>query len=134
MSARPWIRPAFRYVGAQRSVIAQVAVVAEAVAPGRVVERLGVGQVERRELRRPAQVDEGRGGLGGADLRRAVGIVAERAHVAVAVEPAIATQPGGAPAEPGDPEPLEALRERPQLIEPEWLSGPGDVVLAHRSR
>ena len=72
--------------------------------------------------------------LGSADPRRAVGIVAERAHVAVAVEPAIAAQPGRAPAEPGDPEPLEALGERPQLVEPERLGRPGDVVLAHRSR
>ena len=115
-------------------MVAQVAVVAEAVAPGRVVERLGIGQVERRELRRPAQVDQGRGRLGRADRRRAVGIVAERAHVAVAVEPAIATQPGRAPAEPGDPEPLQPLGERPQLVEAERLGGPGDVVLAHRSR
>ncbi len=115
-------------------MIAQVAVVAEAVPPGRVVERLGIGQVERRELGRPAQVDEGRGGLGSADSCRAVRVVAERAHVAVAVEPAIATQPGGTPAEPGDPEPLQSLRERPQLVEAEGLGGPGDVVLAHRSR
>ena len=115
-------------------MIAQVAVVAEAVPPGRIVERLGIGQVERRELRWPAQVDEGRGGLRGADSCGAVRIVPERTHVAVAVEPAIATQPGGAPAEPGDPEPLQPLRERPQLIEAEWLGGPGDVVLAHRSR
>ena len=40
-------------------------------------------------------------------------------------------QPGRAPAEPGDPEPLEPLGERPQLIEPERLGGPGDEVLAH---
>ena len=115
-------------------MIAQVAVVAEAVAPGRIVEGLGVGQVEGRELRRPAKVDEGRGGLRGADSSRAVRVVAERAHVAVAVQPAIAAQPGGAPPEPGDPEPLQPLRERPQLVEAERLGGPGDVVLAHRSR
>ena len=42
-------------------------------------------------------------------------------------------EPRRAPAESGDPEPLEPLRERPELVEPERLVGPGDVVLAHRA-
>ena len=62
------------------------------------------------------------------------GIVAEGADVAVRREAAVAVEPRGAPAEPGDPEPLEPLGERPQLVEPERLRGPGDVVLAHRAR
>ena len=43
---------------AERPVVAQVAVVAEREPAGRVVERLGVGQGQRRQPRRPPQVDE----------------------------------------------------------------------------
>jgi len=107
--------------------------VAEAEATGRVIERLGVGQLERRELRRPAQVHERRGRRNASDPRLAGRIVAERAHVAMAVQPAVVAQPGRAPAEAGDPEPLEFRGERPQLVEPKWLGGPGDVVLTHRA-
>ena len=77
----------------QRPVVAQVAVVAEREAPGRVVERLRVGQVERRQLRRPAQVDEGRGRGHGPDARLALRVVAERPHVAVAARGAVARRP-----------------------------------------
>ena len=42
--------------------------------------------------------------------------------------------PRRAPAEPGDPEALEALGERPQLVEPERLCGTSDEVLTHGSR
>ena len=45
----------------------------------------------------------------------------------------MAIGPGGAPAEPGDPEPLELLGERPQLVETERLRGPGDELLTHRA-
>ena len=61
----------------------------------------------------------------------AAGIVAERADVAVRAEPAVGLEPGRAPAEARQPEPLQPLRERPQLVEPERLCGPGDEVLAH---
>ena len=45
---------------AERPVVREVAVVAERVPAGRVVERLRVRQADRRELRRPAQVHEQR--------------------------------------------------------------------------
>ena len=77
VSARPWIRPCSRYGRAERLVVAQVAVVAEGVAAGRVVERLRVGERQRRELRRPAQVDERAGRLDRADPL-ATGVVARR--------------------------------------------------------
>ena len=106
---------------------------AEGEAAGGVVERLRVGQGERRQARRAAQVDERDRRLGAAD-RLATGVVAERADVAVRREPPIATEPGSAPAEPGEPEPLESLDERPQIVEPERLRGAGDEVLTHRAR
>ena len=104
---------------------------AEREAAGRVVERLGVGEpsVESFEGRRrwtSAAVVSTR-----ADLV-APRIVAERPDVAVRAERAVVRQPRGAPAEAGDAEPLEPLGERPQLVEPERLGGPGDEVLAHR--
>ena len=40
-------------------------------------------------------------------------------------------EPGGAPAEAGDPEPLQALRVGPQLVEPEGLGRTGHELLAH---
>ena len=106
---------------------------AEREAARRVEERLRVGELERGELRRPAEVDEGRGRLDRPDIGRR-GIVAERPDVAMAVEPAVGGQPGRTPAEARHPVALEPLGERPQLIEPERLGGTGDVVLAHRPR
>ena len=64
----------------------------------------------------------------------ATGIVPKGPEVAVRGEPSVAGQPGRAPAEPGDAEPLEPLGERPELVEPERFRGPGDVVLAHAPR
>ena len=40
-------------------------------------------------------------------------------------------QPGRAPAEPGDPVPLQAFGVRPQLVKPERLGRAGDELLAH---
>ena len=97
---------------------------AEGEPAGRVVERLGVGEAERRQPRRAAQVDQGRGRLGRPD-RLAPRVVAEGADVAVRREPAVAAEPGRTPAEAGEPEPLEPLAERPQLVEPERLRGRG---------
>ena len=111
-------------------VPAQVAVVAEREAAGRIVERLRVGRLERRELRWPPEMDEEARGLVCAE-RRGSGIVAERPDVAMAAEPVVVRQPGGAPPEPGDPVPLELLGERPELVEPERLRRSGDEVLAH---
>ena len=114
-------------------VVAQVAVVAEREPAGRIVERLGVVEGQRREPRRPAEVDERGGRLGRADLV-APGVVAEGPHVAVRPEAALRREPRRTPAEAGDPEPLELLGERPERVEPERLRGPGDVVLTHRAR
>ena len=115
---------------AQALVVAQVAVVAEREPAGRVVERLGVRQGQRRQPRRPPQVDERGGRLGRPDPL-AARIVAKGTDVAVRLEPAIGPDPGRAPAEAGDPESLQPLGERPQLVEPERLRGPGDEVLTH---
>ena len=115
---------------APRRDLAEVAVVAEREATGRVVEGLRVGDAERRELRGPPQVDERRGGLDPPHLVTP-GIVAEGPNVAIRAEPPIVHRPRRAPAPAGDAEPLEALGERPQLLEPERLGGSGDVVLAH---
>jgi hypothetical protein len=79
-------------------------------------------------------MDERRRGLRGADVGLARGVVAERPDVAVTVQSPVSAEPGRAPAEPRDPEPLQALREGPQLVEAKRLGGSGDVVLAHRSR
>ena len=96
--ARPRCRPG-RGSGPARGrspagpVVAQVAVVAEREPAGRVVERLGVGQGQGRQLRWSPQVDERRGRLGRADLV-ATRVVAERADVAIRAEPAaVSSQP-----------------------------------------
>jgi hypothetical protein len=59
------------------------------------------------------------------------GIVGEGPDVPVALERAGTGQPGGAPAEAGHAEPLEALGERPELVDPERLARAGHVVLTH---
>jgi hypothetical protein len=59
-------------------------------------------------------------------------VVAERTRVAMRVELAVGADPAHGPAEAGDAEPLQALGEQPQLLEPERLRGPGDELLAHR--
>ena len=133
VSARPWMRPCARYVGAQALVVAQVAVVAEREPAGRVVERLGVGQGQGRETRRTAEVDEGRRRLGPADGLPAR-VVAEGPDVAVRREPPAPSVHAAPQPKPGDPEPLQLLDERPQLVEPERVRGPGDEVLTHRAR
>ena len=56
-----------------RSDVAKVAVVAEREAAGRVVERLGVGQLQGGELRGPPEVDEDARGLGCARRPLAAG-------------------------------------------------------------
>src|SRR6185436_2581794 len=111
--------------------LAKVAVVAEGEPPRRIGERLRVRELERRQLRRTADVEEEAGRLLGADPLRAGVVIAERADVSMAGDPAVARQPGSAPAEAGHAEPLEALREGPQLVDAERLTGPGDIVLAH---
>src|SRR6478672_5055401 len=108
----------------------EVAVVAEGEAAGRIIERLGVGEREGRELRRPPEVDEETRRLSGTHGRRAR-IVGERPDVAVGLDRPAARQPGGAPAEAGHPEVLEPPGERPELVDPERLGGSGHVVLAH---
>src|SRR6478736_2944937 len=116
--------------GAERLVIAQVAVVAEGVAAGRVVERLRVGERQGREPRRPAQVDERARGLDRPDPL-ATGVVGEGPDVAVGAEAAVCRRPRRAPAEPRQPEVLELLGERPHLVQPERLRRTDDVVLTH---
>ena len=88
--------------GAQTLVVAQVAVVAEGKSTGWIVKRLGVGLGQRRQPRWPPQVNE-RGGRLGCPNPLASRIVAKRSNVAVRVQVAIGPDPGGAPAEPGDP-------------------------------
>ena len=119
---------------AERAVVTQVAVVAEGVASGRVVERLRVGQVEGGQLRWSTQVDEGRGRRLEADAHPALVVVMERPQVPVGAQPAVLAEPRGAPAESGDPVAFEPVGERPQLLEPERRRRPGDEVLAHRTR
>ena len=63
----------------------------------------------------------------------AAGVVAEGADVAVRAERPVGLEPGRAPAEARQAEPLQPLRERPQLVEPEWFGGPRDEVFAHRA-
>ena len=60
-------------------------------------------------------------------------VVAERGHRPIALEAAVGQQPGDAPTEAGDAVPLEALRERPQLVEAEGRGRSGDELLAHRA-
>ena len=103
---------------------------AEAVSAGRIVEWLRVRQVSvesldgRRRWTSAAVVSMAPHGV-------TPRVVTKRAHVPMAGQPAVGANPGGAPAETGDPEPLQALRELPQLVQPERLCGPGDEVLTH---
>src|SRR6185503_3855564 len=72
----------FAILPAERLVMDEVDVVAQRVTAGWIVERLGVGWPDGRELRRPAEVDEDGAGLASTDgLARLV--VAERADVTV---------------------------------------------------
>jgi hypothetical protein len=105
--------------------------VAEREPAGRVVERLRVGELKRRETRRSPEMDKHRGRLLATDIGGTVGVVAEGAHVAVAAQPAVGADPRGAPAEARKPVALEPFRERPQLVDPERFRGPGDELLAH---
>ena len=67
--------------------------------------------------------------------QRSTGIVVpEGSDIAMGVQLAVVTDPRRAPAEARDPEALQALGEGPQVGERERIRGPGDVVLAHRSR
>ena len=116
-----------------RPVVAQVAVVAEGEPAGRVVEWLGVGQGQGRQPRRPAEMDEQAGRLDPAD-RVPARVIAEGAHVAVAGQPAGSGDPGGAPAEAGDPVLLELLHERKELVDPERALRAGNEVLTHQGR
>src|SRR4029079_8785993 len=93
-------------------------------------ERLGVGQVERGQLRWTPQVDEGGRRLDPPDPLGTGVIVVERGEGAVPVEPPVVAKPGRAPAEARDAEPLEALGERPQLIEVERGGREGDITVA----
>ena len=125
--------PRSRYARAPGPVVAQVAVVAEREAAGRVVERLGVG----RGRGSTASTAAG-GGRGGCVVSVAADALARRDRRGTPGcrgrlrRPPSAVDPGRAPAEAGDAEPLELLGERPQLVEPERLARPGDEVLAHR--
>ena len=74
-------------------------------------------------------MDEGRPGLVAAD-RLALRVIPERPDVAMGLEPAVGVEPRRAPAESGDPVPLEALGERPQGVDPERRVG-DHVLLAH---
>ena len=49
-----------------------------------------------------------------------------------AARPILPGQPGGAPAEPGDPVALELLDEREELIDPERALRAGHEVLTHQ--
>ena len=118
---------------AEALVVAQIAVVAEREPARRVVERLGVLEGERGEPRRPSKVDEGGGRLGRPD-GLASGIVAEGPDIAIRPQTTVRTDPSSTPAEPGDPEPLQLLRERPQLVKTERCRSPGDEVLTHPAR
>ena len=76
-------------------------------------------------------MDEGGPGFDGT-ARRALRVISKGTHVAVGMERTIATDPGRAPAEAGDPVALEALGEGPQLVKPERLGGTDHEVLTHR--
>ena len=135
VSARPWMRPPQRDTGRGATpVVAQLPVVAEHEPAGGIGERLGVGQLEGRELRRSPVVDERRRGLDSADGPSRTGVVAEGPDVAIGLEPAIGRPATRRPSEAGQPVALESLAERPQLIEAERIRGPRDEVLAHRGR
>src|SRR5436309_2828187 len=74
---------------ATRRSVAPGAVVAEGEPAGGIRERLGIGELEGRQLRRATDVDEDAGRLVGPDDRRARRVVAERADVTVGVDGAI---------------------------------------------
>ena len=61
----------------------------------------------------------------------AAGVIAEGAHVAVRLQLPGPVHPCRTPAEAREAEPLEALGERPELVEAERFAGPGDELLAH---
>ena len=83
VSARPWIRPCGPdSARPHRPVVAQVAVVAEREPAGRVRRTAACPPAERRQLRRPAQVDERGRRLDRADALPAR-VVAEGPDVAV---------------------------------------------------
>jgi hypothetical protein len=113
--------------------LAQVAIVAEREPLAGIDEWLRVGELEGGQLRGSPQVDQRARRRDGADPRRE-GVIAKRPDVAVAPEAAVLPEPSRAPAEAGHAVALEAIRERPELVEPERLCGPGDEVLAHRRR
>src|SRR4051812_2589000 len=75
-------------------------------------------------------MDQDGGGLDATD-ELATGVVPERAHVAVRPDRTVGVDPSGAPAEAGEPEPLEALAEVPQIGEKKRLRGARDELLAH---
>ena len=104
----------------------------EREAAGGVDERLRVRELDRRQLRGPAQVDEQARGLGRTDAV-ALRVVAEGPDVAVGLEAAGGGEPGRAPAEPGDAVPLHALHQRPERVDPERFGRAGDELLAHRA-
>jgi hypothetical protein len=114
-----------------RAFPGEIAVVAEGVATGGVVERLRVRDTDGRELRRPPQVDEQRAGHFSPDARPGL-VIAECADVAVGVELPVRAEPRRAPSEAREPEAFQALRDRPQLADPERLPRHRDVLLAHR--
>src|SRR5213075_535814 len=58
-------------------------------------------------------------------------IVPEGPDDAVRAKRRVGSQPGRAPAEAGQTEPLETLGEGPQLVEAEGLGRPGDELLTH---
>jgi hypothetical protein len=105
--------------------------VAERETPGRVGERLRVGQAHGAELGRPPQVNQG-GSRRLATHRLAARVVPERRRGSVGCERAIGGHPRSAPPEPGDPVLLEPRRHLPQVGEREWLVGPDGELLAHR--
>ena len=119
--------------GAQALVVGEVAVMAERVAALGIVERLGVLDGQRREARRPAQVDERRV-VSAVPTASRPGSSRKARTSRYEASRAVAREPRGTPAEAGQSETLESLGERPQLVEPERLGGAGDEVLTHRAR
>src|SRR6266508_3089372 len=61
-------------------------------------------------------------------------VIPERAEIPVRVQATVRPAPARTPAEPGDPESLEPLDKRPQLVDPKRLLGPRHEVLAHGRR
>ena len=76
---------------------------AEREPAGRVVERLRVRQLERREPRRTAEVDQDRGRLLAPDPLARRRVVAERAQVAVAAQPTVGAYQAAPQPKPASP-------------------------------